>query len=114
MAQRRFLRLLIFKKLFERFEGIVADAMLDLAGVFFGCFVGNTDFFKESGEDGVALVGFLGNEKAAFGQRQTAVFISRDEATVFQKGNGAAYARLGIAHFGADVHRTHTGIFLRE
>ena len=76
-------------------EGLIADDMLDLAGVFRGGFFADTQAYEHFCQHRVALEDLLRGGKAGFGQGQVAVFVRFHIAALLQKSHGAANAGFG-------------------
>jgi hypothetical protein len=74
----RELRLLALNVLFDRLEGLVAQVMLDLAGIVGRDPFVNAELYEKLGEEFVALVHLVRYLRARVGQGKIAVLVNVD------------------------------------
>ena len=93
---------------------MVADVVLDLAGIGVGGLLVHAQADEQGFEQRVALEGALGDLSALIGQGQVAVVIYRDKTARAEQADGAADAGFGKAHMLTHVDGADVGAGFRE
>ena len=97
----------LFDELADLSEGLVAQVMLDLAGVLRGHFGRDPQQREQPGETFVTVVDPAGNGHAAFIERDQSFGIHGDIAVFPQLLHGDADAGLGVSQLVDDVNGPH-------
>ena len=97
----------LFDELADLSEGLVAQVMLDLAGVLRGHFGRDPQQREQPGETFVTVVDPAGNGHAAFIERDQSFGIHGDIAVFPQLLHGDADAGLGVAQLVDDINGAH-------
>ena len=104
----------VFYVLLDLVERLVADVMLDTAGIGCSGLLVDAEHDQSFGQDTVALVDALGDLLAVIGQQDLAFLADGNEAFILQDAHGTADTRLGKVHLACDVDRADAAISLLQ
>ena len=114
MCLSDFLLLVIFQMLSDHFNRLIADVMLNTAGILSRDLLADSQQNQRTGQNTVALKDLLRNLAAAFGQGQDAVRIHVQIPAAAQNADCTADARLGIAQMLTDIDGTHPSLLCAQ
>ena len=99
---------------FDSFKGLIADVMLDAAGILRGDGFGNSEGDEKSRENLVAAINLLGNRFALLRQGEVSVTVYRNVSAAFEKSYCAGDAWLREAHMVAYVYGADVCLFFKQ
>ena len=99
-------------QLFQTFEGFLADVVLHLAGVIFGCFFVDSYLHKQLAQQLMAFIYGVCYLLSGVGEEYVVVLISDDKAVGLQLLEGDADAWLGEAQIVYDVDGSDGAFFV--
>ena len=98
----------------DRFKRLVAEIVLDLAGVVHSGFAADAEHDKHIGEQLMALKHVRGNLQTFFGQEDVVVLVDGDKAVFAHLAQDDGYRRTGIGEIRADVDGMHLVLLLER
>ena len=106
--------LLFRERAFQLLKALVADRMLDAAGVLFGGLGVHPRFGQPLREKAMAFIDLLRKAKPLFGQFKVVSRIRPQQPVRTERGDGPAYAGPRIAETARDVYRPYRAAFLLQ